>query len=52
VWLPSTSSSAASTSPGNSAVSTCPSFDTNGDEMVAINELIAGVNSLLNGCAG
>jgi hypothetical protein len=37
---------------GNSAVSTCPSFDTNGDGMVGINELISGVNALLNGCAG
>ena len=28
----------------------CPAFDANGNQMVAINELIAAVNSALNGC--
>ena len=36
---------------GNSAISTCSSFDANSDGSVAINELISGVNGALNGCA-
>jgi hypothetical protein len=36
---------------GSANVSTCSSFDVNGDGSVAINELISGVNGALNGCA-
>ena len=35
---------------GRAAVSSCPSFDTNGSSTVAINELIIGVNNALDGC--
>jgi hypothetical protein len=35
---------------GSSQVIDCPSFDTNSDGSVAVNELISGVNALLNGC--
>jgi hypothetical protein len=31
-------------------ISQCSSFDTNGNQMVDINELIGGVRSALNGC--
>lgn len=33
-------------------VTSCPSFDLDGDGQVNVNELIAGVNSALNGCTG
>jgi len=29
----------------------CPAFDVNGNEVVAINEVIAAVNASLQGCA-
>ena len=35
---------------GNLPVSECTAFDTNGDTMVAVNELIAAVNAALTGC--
>jgi len=35
---------------GTAELSTCPSFDQNGDGMVGINELVTGVNNALNGC--
>jgi hypothetical protein len=35
---------------GNLPLSSCPVFDTNGNHMVDINELIGAVASLLNGC--
>lgn len=33
------------------AVTSCPSFDVNGNGLVEVNELIQGVNNALNGCA-
>ena len=36
---------------GTTSVETCPSFDTDGDGAVTINELIAAVNRALTGCA-
>ncbi len=35
---------------GSGPLSSCPSFDVNGDEMVEINELISAVNNALTGC--
>jgi hypothetical protein len=35
---------------GDRPLSTCPLADMNGDQQVAINELIADVNNALNGC--
>jgi hypothetical protein len=37
---------------GNAAVGTCSAFDIDGSGGVTINELIAAVNSALNGCVG
>jgi len=35
---------------GTAPLGSCPSFDGNGDGVVAVNELITGVNNALNGC--
>jgi len=35
---------------GNADVSTCLAGDANGDREITVNEIIAGVNSALNGC--
>ncbi len=36
---------------GTTSVDACPSFDTNGDDAVTIDELVAAVNRALTGCA-
>lgn len=35
---------------GNASIDQCPSFDTNANNGVEVNELVSGVNGLLNGC--
>lgn len=37
---------------GSSDLSTCPSFDSNGNSVVGVEELIAAVNNSLDGCPG
>jgi hypothetical protein len=37
---------------GTRPLSSCPSGDVNGDQMIAINELIGAVTRALNGCGG
>jgi hypothetical protein len=36
---------------GTASLDACPSFDTNGDGTVTIDELVAAANRALNGCA-